>query len=272
MAILLTQRAPGPYIIPRSDVRLADQGACLAAQRAIIKFVDLGKEIGAPDFMYTYEFVAPIVGAWAASVKAVALEAITMKLQHVIEPDDPVLVELEKLRELSSFYLQILNEVADGSLADQRDQIYRFILRPLLFGLHYKSYFDDESGEWSGPSLYCAPQRIANRLGVAVNVFRELVDSGLYSLEFIWWLHGGAYWEKLIHEASVTVEDAAGGLAVWYDGQMAPAVAEARKIAEASLELAKLLAQTSAGALKSPIPLMLAAAAVGGFLLLSKRR
>ncbi len=271
MPTLLTDRDPGPYLIPLSDVRLADQGACLAAQRAIMKYMELGTQIGAPTFMYTHEFVAPIVRAWAQSVKAVALEAVTMKLQHDIKPDDPILAELEKLRELSSFYLQVLDEVADGSLEDQRDQIYRFILRPLLFGLHYKVYFDDESGEWSGPSFYCAPQRVANRLGVAVNVFRELVDSGLYSLEVMWWIQGGAYWDKLIHEASVAVEDVSGALAILYDLEIAPAVEDARKVAAASIEMAKDLGKVVVGLVKSPIPLMLAAA-VAGFLLLSKRR
>ncbi len=270
MAILLTDRAPGPYIIPKNDVRDADQAACNATQLAIMKFLDLGTEIGAPDFMYTYEFVSPIVRAWSAAVKAVALEAVTMMLKHDIEADDPVLAELEKLRELSSFYLQVLDEVADGSLEDQRDQIYRFILRPLFFGLHYKSYFDDESGEWAGPSLYCAPQRIATGLGVAVNVFRVIVDSGINTLELIWWMQGGAYWDKLIHKAAVSVEEVSGGLAIWYDDQMAPAMEDARKVAEASLEMAKAAAKAAVGLIKSPIPLMLVAAAVGGFLYLSK--
>ncbi len=272
MAILLTDRAPGPYIIPLSDVRLADQNACLAAQVAIVKFLELGTQIGAPDFMYTHEFVAPIVRAWAASVKAVAIEAVTMKLKHDIKPDDPVLAELEKLREFSSYYLEVLDEVADGSLEDQRDQIYRFILRPLLFGLHYKVYFDDESGEWAGPYLYCAPQRIANSLGVAVNVFHVLVDSGLYTLELIWWLQGGAYWDKLIHKADVAVEEVAGGLVIWYDDQMSPAIEDARNVAAASIEMGKGLGKVAIGLVRSPIPLMLAAAAVGGFILLSKRR
>ncbi len=271
MEILLTDAQPGPYIIPRSDAKLADQGACLATQAALVKFLDLGTQIGEPTFMYTHEFVAPIVRAWAASVKAVAVEAITMKLKHDIEPNDPVLAEAEKLRKLASFYLAILDEVAGSSVADQRDQIYRFILRPLFWGLHYRVYFDDESGDWAGPSLYCAPQRLANRLGLAVNGFRALVDSGIASLEQFWDTTAD-YWGAQIHDLDVTIEEVTGGLAIWWDTEMAPAVEDARKVAEASLKMAQNVGTAVAAIARSPVALIALAGVAGWVLWKSKRR
>lgn len=269
MTISVTPQAPGPFIIPANPNPIRARRACEDILAATQKYLQLGEQIGEPTLMHTYYLTAQLIVPWVASVDALAAAAT----ENELDVTDPVFKRIHELQERGHFYLEILHEVQNNSLADQRDQIFRFILRPLFFGLHYKVYFDDETPEYTGAPFYCEPLGLSLKIESTVNIYRQLIIESLFgspvfgSPEF--WDDVSTYWADQLHDI-VPWETAQAATAVWYHDEMKPAVDAAKQVSDASLEAAKEVAESLAKVARNPLPLI--AAIVAGFALVLAAR
>lgn len=155
------------------------------------------------------------------------------------------------LRERAAFYLEVLDSVKDSDLAYQREEINTYIMRPLFFGLHFRSYFDSESEVIEAPADYCLPQLLLNNLGYSVNWYRNFANLILY----VWGPQGeqAAYdaWGDLPSDAAdsvvpyETVERAV-------EEHLVPVAENLKEVADATVDVVAETGKTLLKVIKNP--------------------
>jgi hypothetical protein len=262
----LTPEAPGPWVLgptPGTGALLA----CDGARKALVDWLYLGEEIGEDDLFVTYENVYVIVAPWVDMVNEVFNLYLAASKRGDILPEDYDYRRVLFLKERAEFYLEELERVRLEPLWYQRQELYTFILRPLLFGLHFESYFDAESAVIEAPADYCLPQLLANNLGYSANYYRHFA----YLLDFMFSQDGQEAWVDFWYtKPTDSVADAAKGPLErshrWIDENVKPVAQNLAEIGGAAGEVAVEGIKTLAKVVRNPFGTAVALGALVYFL------
>lgn len=247
----LTPEAPGPWILGQTSGTGA-MLACEGARNAIENYLFLGEEIGEDNLFNTYYDVFPVVEAWREQVVAVHdLYVAASKGENL--PDELDYQRVEFMLERADFYMEVLERVFDDGLDYQRQEIYTYILRPLLLGLHFESYFDAESEQIDATADYCLPQLFANKLGYTVNYYRSFSH-------FVRWMFSeeseAAYvnfWADLPSDTAEAVLGPHEKHQRYYKEHVEPVLDNLADIGSGALEAGTAAVKTLASLVKNPI-------------------
>lgn len=177
---------PAPLLLPKRP-GLLDQGMCLEARKAISTFLD-GSEIGERGLLFLSPFIRPYTQSFERMAKELYDRAHSLVYQKKLAQNDPIFNDIESLLERAKFYNEVVEEVANDSAEAQRLELWDFVVAPMFFGQGFKTYFDSDTDWITKPSDYCSPMRIANQLGVSVNLYDELWGRYDKFSVIAWWI------------------------------------------------------------------------------------
>ena len=262
----LTPEHPEPWILQTKASSTLQLNGCNRAREAIIAYLYMGEDIGEDDLFVTVDMVYPVVEAWVDSVNALQeLFVGALNVGDLAEED----IEYQRmlfLKERADFYLEVLDSVDGSELWYQRQEIYTYILRPLLFGQHFEQYFDSETEVIMGPLDYCLPQLLANHLGYSVNYYRSFAH-------FVRWWHSDEmhqavhqYWDDLPSEIA---EKYLGPWEIyqrWTEEHAKPVLRNLKEIGSVAKDVAVETGKTLARVVKNPFGTAVALGAIIYFL------